>query len=32
MATPDIDTGTNQIAKQQSNILDEHSYNAISNI
>jgi hypothetical protein len=30
MATPDTNTGTNQIAKQQSNILDEHSYNAIS--
>ena len=32
MATPDTDTGTNQIAKQQSNILDEHFNNVISNI
>ena len=32
MATPDTDTGTNQIVNQQSNILDEHSNNVISNI
>jgi hypothetical protein len=32
MATPDTDTGSNQIANQQSNILDEHSNNVISNI
>ena len=31
-ATPDTDTDTNQIANQQSNILDERSYNVISNI
>ena len=32
MATPDTDTGTNQIVNQQSNILDEHYNNVISYI
>jgi len=32
MATPDTDTGTDQIANRHSNILDEHSNNVISYI